>query len=101
MFRSLACSEIAAIVFPRITGEPGTFALRRLTEAEVVEEIPDMLFGVRGGRFTSSVFADRPIRRRPISARSPSAVAISRRDCPAWSAAWASRPSTQPARPTT
>jgi len=55
---SLACSEIAAIVFPRITGEAGTFALRRLTEAEVVEEIPDMLFGVRGGRHTSSVFAD-------------------------------------------
>ena len=47
--RPLACSEIAAIVFPRITGEPGTFALRRLTEAEVVEKIPDMLFGVRGG----------------------------------------------------
>jgi hypothetical protein len=56
--RPLACSEIAAIVFPRITREPGTFALRRLTEAEVVDEIPDMLFGVRGGRFTSSVFAD-------------------------------------------
>lgn len=54
----LACTEIAAIVFPRITGEPGTFALRRLTEAEVAEEIPDMLFGVRGGRYTSSVFAD-------------------------------------------
>jgi hypothetical protein len=54
----LAGTEIAAIVFPRITGEPGTFALRRLTEAEVAEEIPDMLFGVRGGRFTSSVFAD-------------------------------------------
>ena len=54
----LACSEIAAIVFPRITGETGTFALRRLTEAEVAEAIPDMLFGVRGGRFTSSVFAD-------------------------------------------
>jgi hypothetical protein len=56
--RPLACSEIAAIVFPRITGETGTLALRRLTEAEVVEEIPDMLFGVRGGRSTSSVFAD-------------------------------------------
>jgi hypothetical protein len=56
--RPLACSEIAAIVFPRITGESGTFALRRLTEAEVVEEIPDMLFGVRGGRFTSGVFVD-------------------------------------------
>jgi hypothetical protein len=56
--RPLACSEIAAIVFPRITREPGTFALRRLTEAEVVDEIPDMLFGVRGGSFTSSVFAD-------------------------------------------
>jgi len=37
---------------------PARFALRRLTEAEVVEEIADMLFGVRGGRFTSSVFAD-------------------------------------------
>ena len=56
--RTLACSEIAAIVFPRVTGEPGTFVLRRLTEAEVVEKVPDMLFGVRGGRFTSSVFAD-------------------------------------------
>ena len=55
---SLACSQIAAIVFPRVTGEPGTFALRRLTEAEVVEEIPDMLFGVRGGRYTSSLFVD-------------------------------------------
>ena len=56
--RPLACSEIAAIVFPRITRESGTFALRRLTEAEVAEEIPDMLFGVRGGRYASSVFAD-------------------------------------------
>jgi hypothetical protein len=55
---ALACSEIAAIVFPRVTGESGTLALRWLTEAEVEEEIPDMLFGVRGGRFTSSVFAD-------------------------------------------
>jgi len=56
--RPAACSEIAAVIVPRITGEPGAFALRRLTEAEVAAKIPDMLFGVRGGRFTSSVFAD-------------------------------------------
>jgi len=56
--RPVACAEIAAVVVPRVTGEPGAFALRRLAEAEVAAEIPDMLFGVRGGCFISSVFAD-------------------------------------------
>lgn len=47
---------IAAVVFPRITEEPGTFELRRLARADVVKRLEGALFGVRGGRSTSDVF---------------------------------------------
>jgi hypothetical protein len=47
---------IAALVFPRITEEPGEFALRRLDRDEVVARLEGALFGARAGRSTSDVF---------------------------------------------
>jgi hypothetical protein len=47
---------IAALVFPRITEEPGEFALRPLARDEVVARLEGALFGARAGRSTSDVF---------------------------------------------
>ena len=49
--------EIAAMVFPRVTGEPGPLALERLSPAEARARLEDALFGIRPGRWVSAVFA--------------------------------------------
>jgi hypothetical protein len=54
--RARAECEIGALVFPRITEEPGGFAVRRLVPAEVGAELERALFGVRPGRSTSDAF---------------------------------------------
>jgi hypothetical protein len=48
--------EIAVLVFPRITGEPGAFTLERLSPAEVAVRLERTFFGIRPGRWTSEVF---------------------------------------------
>ena len=54
--------EIAALVFPKVTGEPGVFTLRRLSPQETAARLEGAFFGVRPGRWTSDVFtlADEP-----------------------------------------
>jgi hypothetical protein len=54
--RARAECEIAAVVFPRVTGDPGVFALRRLSAEEVAARLEDAFFGVRPARWTSDVF---------------------------------------------
>ena len=54
--RARAECAVAALVFPRITEEPGAFTVRRLAPADVVARLEGALFGVRGGRSTSDVF---------------------------------------------
>jgi hypothetical protein len=48
--------ELAAMVFPRITGEPGALALERLSPAEARARLESALFGIRPGRWVSAVF---------------------------------------------
>jgi hypothetical protein len=55
--RARAECEIAAMVFPRITGQPGASSLRRLSPAETCVQLDGSLFGIRPGRWSSAVFA--------------------------------------------
>lgn len=48
--------EISMLIFPRITGEPGTFALRSLDRADTFAHLEGALFGIQQGRWTSDVF---------------------------------------------
>jgi hypothetical protein len=54
--RARAECEIAVLVFPRITGEPGAFTLEGLSPAEVAVRLEGAFFGIRPGRWTSEVF---------------------------------------------
>jgi len=51
-----AACEIAALVFPRITGEPGALSLRCLTPGQAALQLEAALFGIGPGRWTSDVF---------------------------------------------
>jgi hypothetical protein len=55
--RARAGCEIGAVVFPRVTGEAGGFALRRLAAEEVAGRLEGAFFGARPARWTSDVFA--------------------------------------------
>ena len=55
--RARAECEIAAMVFPKITGMPGAASLRRLSPEEAGRHLEDALFGIGPGRWTSTVFA--------------------------------------------
>jgi hypothetical protein len=55
--RARAECEIAAMVFPRITGRPGATSLRRLSAEEAGRHLEDALFGIGPGRWSSTVFA--------------------------------------------
>ena len=69
---------IASAVFPRVTGEPGAFSLRRLDPAETSLRLEGALFGVGQGRWTSDVFSlagDPPPRARAALAAACRALA--------------------------
>ncbi len=55
--RPRAECEIAAMVFPKITGKPGATSLRRLSPEEAGRHLDDSLFGLGPGRWSSAVFA--------------------------------------------
>lgn len=48
--------EVAVLVFPAFTGEPGSFTLERLSPAEVAVRLEEVWFGIRPGRWVSEVF---------------------------------------------
>lgn len=54
--RARAECEIAVLVFPRVTGEPGAFTLERLSPAEVAVRLEGAFFGIQPGRWASEVF---------------------------------------------
>ena len=54
--RARAECEIAVLVFPKVTGEPGVFTVERLSPAEVAVRLEGAFFGIQPGRWASEVF---------------------------------------------
>jgi hypothetical protein len=54
----LAEAEVSALLFPRITHEPGAFRTRRLSEGDTEALLGSAVFGATLGRWTSDVFTD-------------------------------------------
>ena len=48
--------DVAAVIFPRITGEADAFSLHRLTPAEVGARLETTVFGARSGRWSTDAF---------------------------------------------